>query len=86
MANIEKKISIDDSAKEGLTQFWEHDSLRAKIFKTLITLPLEDIKFQIENYGCLKVKDAILWFLVHNSKRKQNYVRKGSRLKNSEVG
>ena len=38
--------TTDDSAKGGLTQFWEHfyrDSLRAKIFKTLITSLLEDI-------------------------------------------
>ena len=37
--------TIDDSAKGGLTQFlgpFYHDSLSAKIFKTLITSSFED--------------------------------------------
>ena len=40
-----ERISIDDFAKGGLTQFWELFTMIscAKIFKTLITSLFEDI-------------------------------------------
>ena len=49
---------IDDSAKGGLTQFWEHfyrDSFRVQRFQTLITSLFDDIWISNQIWGSLKV-------------------------------
>ena len=55
---------IDDSAKGGLTQFWEY-------LKRIITSLFEPIGSQIENKGSLKVEGAILLF-VQNIRSQQS--------------